>query len=208
MRYVLVTLIGGHKLYSMKLFLEHISKLNQQPEEIWISCTDEIYAEAMKEYNLQVPIRHIHGDSDTGDDQIHSTTAAREALRIAILTSDYTWSMWLDNDMLVPPDMVEIADKILQEDPEFLWIHCHHPCRQDAGESDRHGLGSCFIHRELLNIPFVMATVNNRNLGDDFLWINWVGLFKRLGGVKVKQGRLFDMKHLREDGLVIEWKNT
>ena len=208
MRYVLVTLVGGHKLYAMELFFEHVSKLNQLPEEIWLSCTDEIYARILEEYDLKIPIRHIHGDDDTGDDQIHSTTSAREALRGAILDSDYTWSMWLDNDMLAPPDMVDVADKILQEAPEILWVHSYHPCRQDAGESDRHGLGSSFIHRELLNIPFVMATVNGRNLGDDFLWINWAGLFRRMTKVKFKQGKLFDMKHYREDGTVVEWKNT
>lgn len=208
MKYVLVTLVGGHKLYSMELFFEYISKLEQLPEEIWISCTDEIYTKAVEAYKLQIPIRHIHGGDDTGDDQIHSTTSAREALRVAILGSDYTWSMWLDNDMLVPPDMVEVADTYLATEPELLWIHSFHPCRQNAGESDRHGLGSCFIHRELLNIPFVMATVRGRHLGDDYLWINWVGLFRRTRAIATKQGRLFNMKHYREDGLVVEWKNT
>ncbi|KKM93813.1 hypothetical protein LCGC14_1204500, partial [marine sediment metagenome] len=140
MRYVLVTLVGGHKLYSMTLFWEYISKLNQPPEEIWVSCTKEIYDKCMGSYRLSIPIRHIHGDDDTGDDQIHSTTAAREALRREIISSDYEWSMWLDNDMLVPEDMVGIADNILGDDPDLLWIHSYHPCRQDSGETDRHGL--------------------------------------------------------------------
>ncbi len=208
MKYVLVTLVGGHKLYSMGLFWEYISKLNQPPEEIWVSCTPAIYAECLKEYGLSVPIKHIHGSDDTGDDQIHSTTAAREALRRAIIESDYEWSMWLDNDMLVPEDMVEIADAHLAANPKLDWIHSYHPCREDGGETDRHGLGSCFISRELLGIPFVMATVNDRKLGDDFLWINWVGLFVRMGKVEVKHGNLFDIKHYREDGEIISWKST
>lgn len=206
MKYTLVTLIGSHKLYSMPLFWKHIEKLNVQPIEILISCTKEVYTQAIETYHGDTSIRHIHGEGDLADDHIHSTTAAREALRQELIKLPCEWSMWLDNDILVPPEMVEQFLLLLEDDPLLLWVNAFHPARQKdlyARGGTRHGLGSSFIHRELLEaVPFIHYRLREKNLGDDYLWKLIVNQFfsifrKEMTGIS---GKLFDVKHAVEDG--------
>ena len=93
MRYVCVTLVGGHKLYSKELFFKHLLALNNLPNEIWVASTERIFKEFTEKIDSPVPILHIQGSNDTGDDRIHSTTSARETLRQRIIESDYDWSL-------------------------------------------------------------------------------------------------------------------
>jgi len=205
MKYVCVTLVGGHKLYSMPLFFEYIGKLQTLPQEIWVSCTKKIYDECMKAYNLDIPIKHLHGEGDLGDDYIHSTTAAREAIRQEIAQSDYDWALWLDNDMLVPPDMIEKFQLLLQKTPDLLMVNAYHPARQD-GIRIRHGLGSSFISKEMMAAyPFMMATIRGKNLGDDYLWKIMMTQFKSIFKFSILSGIYFDVKHLTKDGRIKEF---
>lgn len=206
MKYTLVTLIGGHKLYSMPLFWEYVEKLNTQPVEILVSCTKKVYEKAIKSYHGDGPVRHIHGEGDLADDHIHSTTAAREALRLELIKLPHEWSLWLDNDILVPPEMVEQFCQLLEDDPLLLWVNAFHPARQKklyARGGERHGLGSSFIHRELLEaVPFIHYRLRGKNLGDDYLWKIIAGHFlsnfkKEMHGTS---GKLFNVKHAVEDG--------
>lgn len=205
MKYVCVTLIGAHKVYSKDLFFKYILNLRILPQEIWISCTKEIFDQFTDTYSGDIPVIWVHGDDDTGDDQIHSTTSAREALRQKIIKSDYIWSMWLDNDILVPKDMVNTFLNYLDLEPDLLWVHGHHAYRLGDGKRLRHGLGSCFIHKDLLEgIPFVRCEVRGRNIGDDYFWITMANIFERLNKIKIIHGVLFDVLHLRKDGTIVK----
>lgn len=206
--YILVTLIGGHKLYSMPLFWEYVEGLNVQPVEIIVSCTKEVYDQAIESYHGVTPVRHIHGEGDLADDHIHSTTAAREALRQELITLPYEWSLWLDNDMLVPPEMIEQFSSLIETEPLLLWVNAFHPARQKAlyaRGGERHGLGSSFIHKELLEaVPFIHYRLRGKNLGDDYLWkliaTQFMTNFKSIMcGIS---GRLFNVKHAVEDGSI------
>lgn len=204
MKYVCVTLVGRHKLYGMDLFFKHLGELNNPPSEFWVSTTKDIYDEFTQGYNLDIPIRHVHDPNDKGDDKIPSTTAAREELRREIMKSDYQWSMWLDNDILVPSGMTDKFLDHLEEYPDLLWVHSFHAYRLGDGKRKRHGLGSCYIHRDLLeNIPFIECTVRDTGLGDDYLWIMIVNSFEGLGWIDTLHGPLFDVLHLRRDGTIV-----
>lgn len=208
MEYTLVTLIGGHKLYSMPMFWEHIQRLEAQPIKILVSCTEEIFKDAIKSYRGSTPVVWIHGDNDTGNDQIHSTTSAREALRKELIQLPYNWSMWLDNDILVPSDMVERFEFLLTKNPELLWVNAFHPARQPGGKEGmvRHGLGSSFIHRDVLEaVPFVHYILRGKNLGDDYIWKNIVTQFMRTFKFASISGIIFDVKHAVEDGSIHEF---
>ena len=209
MKYAAATLVGKHKLYAMPLFFEYLGKLNILPQEIWISCTEEIYQECMKSYNLDIPVKWLHGEDDLGNDMIHSTTAARNAIREAHLASDYEWVLWLDNDMLVPPNMVDKFLDYLEADPKLQWVHSFHPYRLGDGTSLRHGLGSCFIHRDLMDCPFIHIKLRGpdgrlHNLGDDYLWKVIIAQFQGYNWIKGKSGVLFKVDHLRKSGEIIE----
>lgn len=208
MKYVCVTLVGGHKLYSKDVFFKYILELNIPPEEIWISCTGKIFDKFTENYSGDIPLVHIHGEEDLGDDWIWSTTSAREAIRQYFIKSDYDWSMWLDNDILVPKDMVETFLNYMKFDPKLRWVHGYHAYRKGDGEQLRHGLGSCFIHRDILEaVPFIMCKMNTCGeqhlLGDDYIWIQIVNSFSKLNWVNTKAGTLFDVGHLKKDGTIV-----
>lgn len=203
--YILVTLVGKHKLYSAPLFWKYIEGLNIQPGEILVSSTKEIFNLFMKPYKGRTPVRWVHGEDDTGNDQIESTTSAREKLRQEILETPYVWSAWLDNDILVPPDYIEKFQKFLEKYPDAVLVNSFHPARQ-RNERMRHGLGSSFIHRDVLSAyPFTMATLRGKNLGDDYLWKILMSQFSSIFGFKMPHGAFFNVKHAIEDGSVREF---
>ena len=204
MRYVCVTLVGAHKIYSKKLFFEHLLQLNILPQEMWVACTEKIYNDFTSGIEAEIPIANIRGSDDTGDDRIHSTTSAREALRQKIVSSDYEWSLWLDNDILVPPNLVEKFQTLLQKEPNLLIVNAFHPARQDDVKV-RHGLGSSFISRELLEAyPFTMARIRGKDLGDDYIWKMVMAQFASRG-LPMRSGYYFDVKHLTSDGRIKEF---
>jgi len=204
MRYVCVTLVGGHKLYSKELFFKYLLALNNLPNEIWVASTERIFKEFTEKIDSPVPILHIQGSSDTGDDRIHSTTSARETLRQRIVESNYDWSLWLDNDILVPPDLVEKFQTILRRQPDLLMINAFHPARQDDTKV-RHGLGSSFISKELLQAyPFTMATIREKDLGDDYIWKMVISQFSNRD-LPIYSGYYFNVKHLTSDGRIKEF---
>ena len=181
MDYPILTLVGGHKLYSMELFFKYILELNIQPKEIVISCTPEIFGECILAYSKfdcdKPPLKWVHGLEDKGDDMIYSTTSAREALRQYFLSKTYEWSLWLDNDMLVPSNMIDKFQRLLEMDPELLYVNAFHPARQQEGKL-RHGLGSSFIHRKVMMIhPFTYGILDGKYLGEDYLWKMIVNAF-------------------------------
>lgn len=206
--YIAVTLVGGHKLYSMPLFFEYLLNLNTLPEELLISATREIFDKCMEVYTGDIPVTWVHGEGDLGNDRVLSTTAAREALRKVILERGYEWSMWLDNDILVPPDMMGKFKQLLKKKPDLLWVNAFHPARQEGGNTGRmrHGLGSSFIHRELLEaIPFYCYTLRNKFLGDDYPWKVIAGSFSRVYKFETLAGVYFNVKHAVEDGTIHEF---
>ena len=207
-KYIAVTLVGGHKLYSMPLFFKYLSRLNIPPQELLISATRTIFDKCMEVYSGEVPVTWIHGKRDLGNDMVVSTTSAREALRTAILERDYEWSLWLDNDILVPPDMIEKFKRLLGKTPDLLWVNAFHPARQKGGNQGRlrHGLGSSFIHRTLLEaVPFYCYELRGKFVGDDYPWKLIVSSFVSVYKFKVKYGILFDVRHAVEDGSIHEF---
>lgn len=195
-------------------FYDYLNELTIKPEVLLVACTTDIAFKIVDMFINRGPIfehpitmEFIYPPEDKGDDCLPSTTSARETLRKEILKRGYEWSLWLDNDMLVPPDMTETFLKYIKNEPDLLWVHSHHPKRCGNGEILRHGLGSCYIHRDLLeNVPFIMCTIRGRNLGDDYLWIIIVRQFEVYRWIKVKHGMLFDVIHFGEDGSMLKCK--
>jgi len=206
MKYIAVTLVGGHKLYSMPLFFEHLLNLNTLPELLLISTTKEIFDKCMEVYTGNVPVVWIHGEEDTGNDMIVSTTSAREALRKAVLERGYEWALWLDNDMLVPPDLWEKFCILRDREPELVLVNSYHPARQDYTDI-RHGMATTFTHRDALaGFPFVRAEIRGNHYGDDQIWLHAIRSFRSRKGVKTLTGKFFDVKHMVEDGRIKSFK--
>jgi hypothetical protein len=204
MRYVCVTLVGYRKLYAKHLFFDYILKMNTPPREIWISATRELYDKFTDEYEGTIPLTWVHGEGDIGNQRIPSTTAAREALRQKILNSDYDWSLWLDNDMLVPPDMVEKFQILLRMRPDLLMVNAFHPGRKKSDV--RHGLGSSFISKEMLGAyPFTMARLRGKDLGDDYFWKVLMREFVHIFNFPILSDFYFEMKHLADNGEIREF---
>ena len=202
MKYNIATLIGRHKTYAIPSFFECITKLNQQPETIFVSTTEEIYKQCPPLPNL----KHIQGEFDTGDDTIKSTTSAREKIRTSTLQTDEDWLLWLDNDIGVPVDLIERFETILARKPNLVMAHGVHPARQ-KNEELRHGMACTFTHRDLLSChPFTRAYLRGANYGDDQIWLSVVGALGRFTWRKkdfeFESGVLFDVVHFVEDGSV------
>ena len=152
-----------------------------------------------------IKITGITGEHDEGKDRIIDTTSAREALRQYILDSNYEWSLWLDNDILVPSNITERFLNYLKKHPNLLMAHSFHPARQPDVEL-RHGIGSSFIHRKVLHLyPFTYIGADGYYLGDDQIWFTVVSYFIRVFYKdSFVEGCLFDLKHLCEDGTVVK----
>ena len=203
--YIAVTLVGGHKLYSMPKFFEYMNKLNKYPDVLFISTTEQIYNECIQNKIINFPVKHIQGKNDKGNDQIESTTSAREEIRLQSLlymqdNPEIEWVLWLDNDIGVPSNLIEKANELLQ--PEIVMLNSHHPARQDSVEL-RHGMACTFTHRDALaGFSFVMASIRGMNYGDDQIWLYVVHALARRDHAKAKSisGVLFDVIHFVEDG--------
>lgn len=199
--YSIVTLVGKHKTYCIDLFVEHISKVEPAPKEIVVSSIPEIFELFPGTIN-GVKVVNITGEYDAGSDRIVNTTSAREALRQHLIKQGYDWSLWLDNDILVPKNIVERAESFLDNNEDVLMIHSYHPARQ-KNESIRHGMGSCFVNKKLLNLfPFIYIELNGRQWGDDQIWLNVTQRGQISLRYKVKAGCLFDVAHFIEDGTI------
>jgi hypothetical protein len=207
MKYVILTLVGKHKVYAIPQFLEAIKNLDVLPEKIYVSAIPHIIGQFPMTLN-GVPIIGITGEQDTGSDRIINTTSAREKLRTTFLETDYEWSLWLDNDMLVPSNLVELLSRLLEEHPGTKWAHSYHPARQGTGEMIRHGMGSSFVHRDILEaFPFILAHYQDKWYGDDQIFITIMTYVDRLYKLNmIRKGLLFPFKHLKANGEIISIK--
>ena len=108
--------------------------------------------------------------------------------------------------MLVPSNMIEKFQKLLEMEPEIIYVNAFHPARQEAGKL-RHGLGSSFIHRKVMKIhPFTYGYLEGKYLGDDYLWKMIVNAFFNIyKQFKSRSGILFDVKHLLRNGEIHEF---
>ena len=105
---------------------------------------------------------------------------------------------------MVPPNLVEKFQILLQRHPDLLIVNAFHPARQDDCKV-RHGLGSSFISKEVLEAyPFTMATLRGKNLGDDYIWKMVIQHFGRRG-LPILSDYYFDVKHFTKDGRVKEF---
>jgi len=201
-RYCVATLVGRHKIYSTKDFIEHLERVTVQPEVIVVSSIPEIH-EIFFRYQKNIPVVGITGDHDEGRNRIVDTTSARESLRQYIIKNNYEWSLWLDNDILVPSNITEKFLSYLRNNPEVKMVHSYHPARQ-YGEELRHGIGSSFIHKDLLEAyPFTYAEIKGHYLGDDQIWLLVINQLTSIYYPRsIIRGTLFDLKHKREDGTV------
>jgi len=204
--YIAVPLVGGHKLYSMPLFFDYLLKLDTSPQELLISTTKEIFDKCMTVYTGSLPVTWIHGEEDLGNDMIASTTSAREALRQGIIKRDYEWALWLDNDMLVPPDLWEKFCILRDREPTLILVNSYHPARQDYTDI-RHGMATTFTHRDALAaFPFLRCQIRGENYGDDQIWLSVIKSYRNRRKTKTLSGKFFDVKHMVEDGRIKSFK--
>jgi len=212
MKYIVATPVGKQKLYAMKEFIDHLNNLNQLPETLLVSTTPDIFEKCMKFGECKFPVKHVHGSEDNADNMVSSITSAREELRkqsILWMTQHRAlkveWLLWLDNDILVFPDLIEVFESLLSKYPNLIMANSYHPARQDEVKV-RHGISCTFTHRDaLMGLPFMMACVRGAHLGDDQIWLNTMHHMKGIRGqsgekLEVLGGIFFDVIHLTEDG--------
>jgi len=206
MKYIAATLVGAHKLYSKERFWECINNLTHKPEQFFISTTKDVFDAFTDGDDTRV---HIQGSQDTANDQIKSTTSAREEIRTQALqymeeNPEIEWLLWLDNDMGVSPNLVDRFEVLLTKNPTLVMAHSYHPARQD-GERLRHGMATTFTHRDALAAyPFTRAYLRGANYGDDQIWLSVLSNFGRFTWraeeFKIISGTIFDVIHFVEDG--------
>jgi len=205
MKYIAATLVGAHKLYCKERFWECIDGLTQQPETFFISTTKEVFDKFTDGKSNRV---HIQGVDDKADDRIRSTTSAREAIRVHSLEymekhPNVKWTLWLDNDIGVPMDLIDRFDGVVADKSSLVMAHSYHPARQD-GEQLRHGMACTFTHRDVLaSYPFTRAHLRGANYGDDQIWLSvmsQLGRFTWRDDYEMIGGTIFDTIHFVEDG--------
>lgn len=214
MKYVILTPCGFRQMYAIDDFSKSIKRLEEKPESLILSAHPDVQKEWPDRIG-EVPVKKIHHKKDHGKGGDRIVTFAREKLRKEFLKTGIDWSLWLDNDILVPPNIIREFQRIKERGK--LWIHAHHPKRQ-AEESPttefRSGISSSFIHRDLLKeIPFFRIDLRDSDLieedgvvfGDDQIWKACAISVDRFHRIR-KVGKFFDVGHLNEEGKTIKFK--
>ncbi len=166
-KYIVLSPVGRHRTRDIDDFLAALKALTPPPEEI-ILCfdTDAEFEWAALE---GVTIKLSPSESLAHRGSLDRICAAREILRKYFINSEYKQALWVDSDILLPPETPTVLMEAMEK--EQVWIVVN----KYQGRNDRMWCGSG-----------VMLTHRNACTASRF----WVGNIIDENGVE---------KHLSED---------
>lgn len=172
-RYVILTPLGSHKLYSIPEFLNRINGLDFPPDKL-IFCIDSDQQIDILPTSPNITVLKNDIGIDTYPSSLIRICGARETLRkyfVKNTTVDH--ALWIDSDILISNNTIDkIFDIISRENP--LLLNIGYP-----GRNGRlwHGGGLMATHKTACTlsrfvIPYIISAGKRTNIGsEDYIFI-------------------------------------
>jgi len=174
-KYVVLTPIGAHKLYALEEFFKHIARFNYKPEMVVVAPDPEILydvldlSDVLGELTLLVLLAEY---PNVYHSHLARITKARETLREWFLKSNYEYALWLDSDILAPPELPEKLLEVALETKAVV-VRNGYPGRSGV---IWHGSACMLTHRYACEVGrFIVTSINGMNISEDY---NFFSLIK------------------------------
>lgn len=183
--YVLLSPVGSTRLYAVEEFFKHINRFSYKPAKV-VVCVDSETDKEMDRLSITEPTR-IWGNERLRRSLLPRIAFARERLRRYFLKkTKLNWALWLDSDILAPP---ELPEKLLQiaEEKNAILICNQYPGRGEEGFKWS-GSGCMLTHRIACDIGrFLVVNFEvggrRRNISEDYNFFSLItgasGIIKR-----------------------------
>ena len=172
--YMFVSPVGRTRTYALDFFLSGISHLRPSPAEIVFAVDSDLdpkIAEKLREFAtdvLTIPALNVPPG------MLDRISAARESLREYFFhnTNDIDLSLWLDSDIVVPPDFPQNMLRVFSERRPAVLVHCY-PGRGDG--KIWHGSGIMLMHRIGAEAGrFIVTSANGMHISEDYNFFSLV----------------------------------
>ncbi|MHA1288233.1 MAG: hypothetical protein ACTSPB_12590, partial [Candidatus Thorarchaeota archaeon] len=117
--YILLSPVGAHKFKYLDSFIKFVRLLKPPPEEI-VLCVDLDSGFDRSYENVRVLFSPEIGASPTTLDRICS---AREILRNYFIYGSYNYALWLDTDIIPPPELPKILYDIMEKHQTLIVVN-------------------------------------------------------------------------------------
>jgi len=168
--YIVLTPFGDHKHYALKEFIRSLNKLRPQPEmKIICADLDTKYKDELESYDLVV---YYSPEIFSPPSYLERICMSREILRKKFIYSNYEWSLWIDSDIIVPPDTPRILYKIAK-DSNCLVVSNGYPGSYGHEHEIWHGSGVMLTNKlACTGSRFWVADFNGKHLSEDFVFLS------------------------------------
>ena len=108
--YALLSPVGSTRLYALEGFFKHIDRFSHKPAEI-IVCVDSGTGKEMDRLGV-TGLARLYANERLQLGMLPRIADAREKLRRYFLRhTKLDWALWLDSDILAPPELPEGAER-------------------------------------------------------------------------------------------------
>ena len=202
--YVLLSPIGATREYALDWFLDGVKQIS--PDYI-VFAVDEDAPLSLKSAVRDAANEVLTVPAVDRPGLLSRISAARELLREWFLRSKYSYSLWLDSDIVVPRELPGALWKIAETLGYVVVVHCY-PGRPSTVVW--HGSGIMLVHKFGAELGrFIVTSVNGMHISEDFNFFSLVSGAESIarqyhgrGGV-LKVCIFPDVKHMVEPGNVV-----
>lgn len=168
--YALLSPLGSTRLYALEEFFMHVNRFSHKPAQV-IVCVDSGIDKEMNRLGINESTR-LRANERLRLGDLPRIADAREKLRRYFLrNTKLDWALWLDSDVLAPP---ELPEKLLQvaEERNAILVCNRYPGRGEEGVKWS-GSGCILTHRIACDIGrFLVVNYDfegrRRNISEDY----------------------------------------
>lgn len=167
MKYVLLSPVGKTRINYLEEWVSTAKKLTPPPEEIVI-CVD-----VDREFDIPDGITVLESPvADYYKGHLERICSAREVLRRYFLKTGLPFSLWLDSDIMVPPETPSVLHKVWETENVYVVVNKY----QGRGDTMWCGSGVMFMERNacLLSrfwVSYIFTPEGEeKHLSEDFIF--------------------------------------
>ena len=170
MSYIVLTPVGNHKLYSLDQFLEAVRRFEPKPAEI-VLCID-LDCPRKDEISKIEDIKVLYNpEIFVSPSYLERICSAREILRKYFIYSKYEWALWIDSDIICPPETPKVLLKVAEK-KNCILVSNQYPARTTGYWS---GSGCMLTHKLACTLSkFWIGRLGKKNISEDFVFLSIV----------------------------------
>jgi hypothetical protein len=197
--YILLSPIGEHKKYSVEDFITSIHNFEHKPSDI-VFCVDLDSSLVSLKERKDLTIL-FNPEIFIGPSYLERICSAREILRKYFIYGPHTWALWIDSDIIAPPETPDVLLDVAEKEDCLL------VCNKYDGRTGHKwsGSGVMLTHKYACTISrFWVGSIEDRNISEDFVFFSIFDQARHV--LKMKSGK----KNTRVIGEFVEtyhWMN-